>query len=263
MKKEQLKEILEHAYLKYNNKRFIVDDPISIPHRFSKKEDIEIIGFLISIIAWGQRTSIVKSGLRLSTIFDYSPYSFIMEHTDSDLKKCLSFVHRTFNDSDLLVLIAFLKEIYTKNGSLEFAFSKHLSKKDTSIEKALNGFRHEFENSRAFLRRTSKHIAYPEAGSACKRLNMFLRWMVRKDNSGVDFGIWNSISPAQLICPLDVHVIREANQLGLINSDKSNWKTALSLTEELRKMDAKDPVKYDFALFGLGIEKKSQIPVFP
>jgi uncharacterized protein (TIGR02757 family) len=253
----QIKKILNANYEKFNRPNFIQDDPISIPHAYSKKEDIEIIGFLIAIIAWGQRKSILKSGEKLREIFDDSPHEFILGHTDSDLKSCETFVHRTFNSTDLLSIIGFLKELYSNHSGLEYAFSKHILKKDTTVENGLNGFRTLYENSESYIKRTAKHIAYPAAGSACKRLNMYLRWMVRNDDKGVDFGIWKSISPSQLICPLDVHVLQQAAGLHLIDKEKSDWKTALQLTAELRKFDKTDPVKYDFALFGLGIEKKT------
>ena len=253
MKNAELKKLLDSNYLKFNAQGFIADDPISLPHLFSKKEDIEIIGFLVAIISWGQRISIINNGKKLIEIFENAPHQFITQHTDNDLKHCLKFVHRTFNDTDLLSMIGFLKEIYLKNNGLEKAFSIYITAKDKTVEKALNGFKILYENSESYIQRSSKHIAYPAAKSACKRLNMFLRWMVRKDDFGVDFGIWNSISPSQLICPLDVHVIRTAISYNLITTAKSDWKTAIQLTENLKKYDKNDPVKYDFALFGLGV----------
>lgn len=252
----KLKVFLDQKHKEFNQLGFIKEDPISIPHQFSTKEDIEIIGFFIALISWGQRKSIIKSGENLLSIFDHSPYDFIVNHQDSDLKRCIGFVHRTFNDSDLLSLIAFIQSLYLSGEGLENSFSKHLKKSDQTVEKALNGFRLSYENSQFFLNRTKKHIAYPMGGSACKRINMFLRWMVRNDEFGVDFGIWKQISPQQLICPLDVHVIHQAYKLGLIQSEKGNWNTANELTAALRKLDPKDPVKYDFALFGMGIEAK-------
>jgi uncharacterized protein (TIGR02757 family) len=254
---KNLKDFLDSKHEQYNQLGFIKDDPISIPHRFSKKEDIEIIAFFIALISWGQRVSIIKSGDKLIDIFDHSPHDFIMNHQEKDLKKALGFVHRTFNDSDLLSLIAFIQSLYRDGEGLEYSFSKHLKPKDKTIENCLNGFRLAYENSEYFINRTKKHIAYPLGGSACKRLNMYLRWMVRKDSFGVDFGIWNSISPSQLICPLDVHVLKQAMKLGLITSDKGDWKTAVELTKKFQKMDPNDPVKYDFALFGLGIDSKN------
>lgn len=257
MNKAEIKRLIDRLYLQYNHRGFIENDPISIPHQFSKKEDIEIMSFLISAIAWGQRTSIINSGRKLIKIFEGEPHNFICNHRDTDLKACLGFVHRTFNETDLISFVSFLKEIYQQNGSLEYAFSKHMKNGDLHVENALNGFRSDYESSQAYIKRTAKHIAYPAAGSACKRLNMFLRWMVRTDKSGIDFGIWKSIRPSQLICPLDVHVINQATKLGLIKSDKSNWKTALELTARLRTFDKTDPVKYDIALFGSGVNEKN------
>jgi uncharacterized protein (TIGR02757 family) len=254
---ENLKAYLDSKHKQFNQLGFIKDDPISIPHRFDKKEDIEIIAFFMAIISWGQRKSIINSGENLIQIFEHAPHDFIINHKDSDLKKCLGFVHRTFNEEDLLSLIAFIKSLYLSGEGLELSFSKHLNVKDKTIEKALNGFRNAYEKSEFFINRSKKHIAYPDGGSACKRLNMYLRWMVRKDIYGVDFGIWNSISTAQLVCPLDVHVIKQAYNLGLIDSEKSDWKTAIQLTEKLKEFDKKDPVKYDFALFGIGIDQKN------
>jgi uncharacterized protein (TIGR02757 family) len=257
MTKVSIQSILDTHYRTFNRIDFIKDDPITIPHLFNKKEDIEIAGFLIALLSWGQRITIINNGRKLMEIFDHSPHQFITQHQDSDLKKCIGFVHRTFNDTDLLSLISFLKEIYTHGQGLEKAFSRHLKKKDSSVESSLNGFRKDFENSTGFVHRTGKHIAWPGAGSACKRLNMFLRWMVRKDDSGVDFGLWTSIRPSQLVCPLDVHVIRQAIDIGLLHEPKSNWKTAIELTDKLKAFDPEDPVKYDFALFGMGVSGNS------
>jgi uncharacterized protein (TIGR02757 family) len=254
--KQDIKLFLEEKYKEFNTLDFIPKDPISIPKQFQKKEDIEIIGFLIALISWGQRKSILKSGQRLVELFHNSPYDFIINHQDSDLKSCHSFVHRTFNGDDLISLIAFLKLIYIEHGGLEQAFSKHLQSNDKNIENCINGFVGLYLDSDVCLQRTVKHLARPSRGSACKRINMFLRWMVRSDESEVDFGLWKSISPSQLVCPLDVHVIREAQELGLMKSDKSDWKTAIELTEKLKQFDKEDPVKYDFALFGYGEFKK-------
>jgi len=253
MKSNPIKSTLDHYYEAFNRIDFIQDDPITLPHLFSRKEDIEITGFLVAILSWGQRKTIINNGKKLLEIFDQQPYQFITGHNDNDLKKCLGFVHRTFNDTDLLSLITYLKILYVDEDGLEKAFSKHLKKNDLSVEPALNGFRRDYEKSSSYVKRTGKHIAWPGAGSACKRLNMYLRWMVRKDHQGVDFGIWNSIRPSQLVCPLDVHVIRQAVELGLLKNPKSDWKTAMELTNQLRIFDIKDPVKYDFALFGMGV----------
>ena len=250
-----LQSQLDHYYELYNRSDFIEHDPILLPHRFTKKEDIEIIAFFVALIAWGQRISIIRSGEKLIQLFHNAPHDFILHHTDKDLKACQSFVHRTFNGDDLLSLIAYLKALYQSGEGLEKAFSKHLKRTDTTVEAALIGFRRAFQNSEVALSRTLKHIATPEKGSACKRLNMYLRWMVRKDDKGVDFGIWKSIKASQLVCPLDVHVIRQAGELGLISNSKGDWKTALELTQNLKVFDPKDPVKYDFALFGKGVSE--------
>lgn len=250
-----IQQKLDHFYLEYNQLGFIQNDPVQIPHLFTKKQDIEIMGFLAAILAWGQRITIINNCKKLIQIMDGAPHDFILHHQATDLKRCEQFVHRTFNDTDLLSFIAFLKIIYVQYDSLEPAFANHLSAKDKTVEKALNGFRNLYENSEAFVPRTTKHIAHPAAGSACKRINMFLRWMVRADGRGVDFGIWKNIQPHQLICPLDLHVIRVATELGLLKNPKSDWKTAIQLTNKLRSFDANDPVKYDFALFGMGVNK--------
>ena len=250
-----LQSQLDYYYDLYNRPDFIENDPILLPHRFSKKEDIEIIGFFVALSAWGQRVSIIKSGERLINIMDGAPYDFIVNHQEKDLKKCLGFVHRTFNADDLLSLIGYLKFLYSSGSGLEQAFAAGLLPKNKTVEKGLIGFRAGFENSPFALKRTLKHIASPDKGSACKRLNMYLRWMVRQDDKGVDFGIWKSIKASQLVCPLDVHVLNQAAAFGLIKQGKGDWKTALMLTDKLRKFDPKDPVKYDFALFGKGVNE--------
>ncbi|HEY1045731.1 MAG TPA: TIGR02757 family protein, partial [Bacteroidia bacterium] len=209
----KIKLLLETGYERYNRPDFISNDPISLPHLFKKKEDIEIIGFFVSIIAWGQRKSIINSGLKMIELMQNAPHDFILHHTENDLKKCSKFVHRTFNGDDFLSLIGFIQSLYLNNGGLEFAFSSHLKKKDNNVGPAISGFRKLFENSPYFVDRTKKHIASPDKGSACKRINMYLRWMVRKDDKGVDFGLWKTIRMDQLVCPLDVHVLNQAKTL--------------------------------------------------
>ena len=248
-----LKDFLDKKVLEFNQTDFIPHDPISIPHRFQKKEDIEIMGFFASILAWGQRKTIINKCLELAEIMDQAPHDFILNHQDSDLKRLLGFKHRTFNDTDLLYFVAFFQQHYLRFNSLEDAFLQLDEGQEFSIENALNNFKSYFFSLPDFPWRTRKHISSPLQKSSCKRLNMFLRWMVRKDDKGVDFGIWNRISPKDLICPCDVHVERVARKFGLIQSDKVNWKSALELTENLRYFDPEDPVKYDFALFGLGV----------
>jgi len=247
-------DLLEEKAEQYNRPDFVANDPISIPHRYSLKQDIEIMAFWAAVLAWGQRKTIINKCLELSSLMDDAPYDFMKNHEDNDLKKFLAFKHRTFNATDTLYFLHFFQQYYRRHDSLEFAFSKTLSNSDTTIEKGLIGFHDSFCDSENFSARTRKHIATPVRKSSCKRLNMFLRWMVRKDNKGVDFGIWNTISPSQLVCPCDVHVDRVARVLGLINRPVTDWRTAVELTSTLKNLDPDDPVKYDFALFGLGIE---------
>jgi uncharacterized protein (TIGR02757 family) len=255
MNHKQIKRLLDAKVKEYNTPTFIAKDPISVPYQFSKKQDIEIAAFFAAILAWGNRTSIINSANKIMQWMDFAPHAFILAHQDVDLKPMLHFAHRTFNATDLLHCIAFFKMHYTANASLESAF---LIYQDSaiSIEKSLINFKEYFFSLPDSPERTGKHIPSPQKKSACKRLNMFLRWMVRKDNCGVDFGLWNRISPSQLICPLDVHVGNVAHRLGLIPDAKSNWRNAELLTKALQQFDAKDPVKYDYALFSLGVMEK-------
>ncbi|QEC67994.1 TIGR02757 family protein [Panacibacter ginsenosidivorans] len=254
--KNELKDFLDSKVELYNQRGFIKDDPVCIPHLFTKKQDIEIAGFFAAIFAWGGRKTIINKSTELMQLMDMQPHQFVVGHNDKELKSLLQFKHRTFNPTDLLYFIEFLKFHYTKNDSLETAFSKWISPKDDTIEKSLVGFHHYFFSLEDVPARTKKHIATPEKGSNCKRLNMFLRWMVRKDNKGVDFGIWNKIKPSQLICPVDLHVARVAKKLNLLIRKQTDWPAALELTTYLRTLDPSDPVKYDFALFGLGVIEK-------
>jgi uncharacterized protein (TIGR02757 family) len=240
----------------YNRPEFILSDPISIPHQFSKLQDIEIAGFFAATLAWGNRTSILKSCNRLLQLMDHAPYDFVMQHKEKDLQRFLHFKHRTFNATDTLYFIYFFRNFYTANRSLETAFSRFISPEDENVKAALTGFHELFFSLEDAPKRTRKHVATPIRNSTCKRLNMFLRWMVRRDDCGVDFGIWKKIKPAQLICPCDVHVDRVARKLGLIKNRQTNWKTALELTAKLKTFDPNDPVKYDFALFGIGVMEK-------
>lgn len=256
MKQPSLKDFLNRKTEEYNQPSFIKDDPVSIPHLFKRQADIEIAGFFAAVFAWGNRTTIIKKSHELMQAMDMAPHQFILQHDDNALKKLLSFKHRTFNTTDLLYFIEFLKFHYSKHKSLETAFTRGMEKNDATIENGLAGFHHYFFSLEHVPARTRKHIATPEKNSTCKRLNMFLRWMVRQDNSGVDFGIWKTISPAQLICPIDLHVARVAKRFNLLPRKQIDWQAALELTDCLRKLDATDPVKYDFALFGLGVVEK-------
>jgi len=250
-----IKEFLDAKVNLFNRPSFIENDPICIPHLFSKQKDIEVMGFFAAILAWGQRKTIINKCNELIERFDGAPAQFIQEHQEQDLKQLLGFKHRTFNDTDLLYFVAFLRFHYKSFSSLEDAFLIDQQHAQVfSMEQALNAFKAYFFSLHDHPIRTKKHISSPAQKSSCKRLNMFLRWMVRKDDQGVDFGIWNRISPSALICPCDVHVDRVARRFGLIASDKINWKTALELTENLKAFDPMDPVKYDFALFGIGVE---------
>jgi uncharacterized protein (TIGR02757 family) len=268
-----LKSFLDAKVSQYNQPGFIENDPVCIPHLFTKQQDIEIMGFWAATLAWGQRVTIIKKCRELIALMDGAPYDFIINHEEPDLKKLLHFKHRTFNDIDTLYFIAFFRHHFTNHQSLESAFipeytpvilsdseesSKNyaITSKAEPIERYLNHFRDYFFSLPDFPHRTKKHVSSPAQKSTCKRLNMFLRWMVRKDNCGVDFGIWNRIKPADLIMPCDLHVDRVARHLKLINRKQTDWQTAVELTERLREFDPLDPVKYDFALFGLGIEER-------
>ncbi len=260
MSENNLREFLDSKVERYNQPSFIKDDPISIPHLFTKKQDIEIAGFFAAIFAWGNRTIIISKSKELLQLMEMQPYEFILNHDLPGLKRLLKFKHRTFNTTDLLYFIEFLKYHYNKHESLENAFliniSENFSVNEELIETALINFHNYFFSLEHVPSRTKKHIATPQKKSNCKRLNMFLRWMVRKDNRGVDFGIWNYIKPSQLICPVDLHVARVARRLNLLNRKNVDWKRALELTKYLRTLDPLDPVKYDFALFGLGVIEK-------
>ena len=259
---KELKSLLDSKYILYNNASFIKDDPISIPHRFLKKQDIEIAAFFASILAWGTRKGIISSCNKLLQGMNNDPCHFIRS-ADLDNKETFEvfkgFVHRTFNTHDLWHLLLFLQHHYRHHKSLETAFSKWIQPGDENIENALLGF-HEyvfsFNEDAKEEKHCRKHISTPLKKSACKRLNMFLRWMVRQDDKGVDFGIWQTIQPSQLICPLDVHVARVARRLGLLHRKQDDWLAAAELTAYLRTLDPHDPVKYDYALFGLGVMEK-------
>ncbi len=249
MTKTELKEYLDFKAQQYNTGEFIESDPIQLPHRFTRKEDIEIVAFLVSTIAWGNRTMIIKSGERLLDIMEHEPYEFIQNYTDS---RNLGFVHRTFNGVDLDFFFRSLNNLYSAGG-LEKAFSQH--PEIEGIKGRIIHFREQFIAMPHEVR-SEKHISNPAKNSASKRINMFLRWMVRNDRQGVDFGIWKSISPAELYVPLDVHTSKNARELGLITRKQDDWKALEELMLHLRKFDPNDPSKYDFALFGIGAFEK-------
>jgi uncharacterized protein (TIGR02757 family) len=269
-KKVALAEFLNAKVDQYNRPFFIESDPISIPHAYTKKQDIEIAGFFAAIFSWGNRTTIIRKTRELMQLMGNSPHQFILHHEDKDLKKLPGFRHRTFNATDLYYFIEFFRHHYTHYDSLEDAFLKTVPellsipvpgqipvKNGNGLPgPGLAGFYHYFFSLEGSPLRTRKHIASPEKNSSCKRLNMFLRWMVRNDDRGVDFCIWKRISPALLICPLDVHVARVARHFGLLTRKQTDWQAALELTGYLLTLDKYDPVKYDFALFGLGAIEK-------
>ena len=252
----KLKEFLDKKVAVYNQPSFISYDPVCIPHLFKKKQDIEIAAFFAAIFAWGNRTTIINKSKELMQLMDMAPYDFILNHSENDLQHFLTFRHRTFNTTDLLYFIHFFKHHYSLHKSLESAFTLGMRKDDSNMENGLNGFHHYFFSIEDVPARTKKHIAAPERNSTCKRLNMFLRWMVRKDKQGVDFGIWKNIKPSQLVCPVDVHVARVAKKFNLLQRKPVDWLAAVELTEQLLRFDENDPVKYDFALFGLGVAEK-------
>ena len=242
----ELKEFLDFKADYYNNPDFIESDPISVPHLFSRKQDIEIAGFLTATISWGTRMSIIINALKLIRLMDDDPYCFLTETSEKELSLFRKFVHRTFNGEDCIFFLWSLKNLYTEVESMENLFVPV-----NDMAKAISHFREKFLQTHHHDR-SEKHIANPLSGSSSKRINMFLRWMVRKDSHGVDFGLWKSINPANLICPLDIHVGKVARKLGLLTRKSNDWKAAEELTASLRQFDPSDPVKYDFALFGLG-----------
>ncbi len=250
MNKAQLKEFLDEKVIQYNRPEFIESDPIQIPHLFTQKEDIEISGFLTATIAWGNRKSILNNSRRLMELLDNSPYDFVMNASEEDLESLSGFVHRTFNSDDLQYFMKALKHLYKNRGGLEAIFSEHSTA--TSTQGAISAFKKEFF-SLPHLPRTQKHVSDPLKNSAAKRMNMFLRWMVRDNKTGVDLGIWKNISPSALSCPLDVHSGNVARKLKLLKRKQNDGKALAALDLQLRKLNPLDPVSYDFALFGLGV----------
>jgi uncharacterized protein (TIGR02757 family) len=250
---KELKDFLDYKSDQYNEPGFIENDPVGIPHRYILKEDIEISGLLVSVISWGNRKAIVKSGCRMMNLLGSSPYDFVMNHRPADLRQLNGFVHRTFNGQDFIHFIKALKNIYQKYGGPEKIFAGYAT--NDSLQPAIHEFKKIFYDSRHAYR-TTKHISDPLKGSSAKRINMYLRWMVRKDKKGVDFGIWKSVPQHILSCPLDIHSGNVARKLGLLNRTQNDAKALDILDHSLRRMDKNDPVKYDFALFGLGIFEK-------
>lgn len=252
---QPISEILEEYYHKFNTFDFIKDDPISIPHSYSLKQDIEITAFWTSVIAWGRRNMIINNATKLFDLMDNSPYDFIVNHEEKDRKRFLDFKHRTFQPTDTLYFLEFLQWYYQNHDSLQSAFSQFITNDDENIKPALIGFSDLFFSLEDAPHRTKKHIPTPLRKSTCKKLNMFLRWMVRDDGKGVDFGIWKDINTSQLMIPIDVHVERIAKKLGLLNRKQRDWTAVEELTLALKKYDPNDPAKYDFSLFGIGVKE--------
>ncbi|QBA64260.1 TIGR02757 family protein [Muriicola soli] len=253
LKRETLRDFLDQKVLEYNRPEFLSSDPIQIPHGFTRKEDIEISGFLTATIAWGNRKSIINNARLMMELLDNAPYQFVKDHSESDLITLKDFVHRTFNGVDFAYFIRALRFIYTQEGGLESVFTRNAE--EASLQSSISSFKALFFKLE-HPARTEKHISDPARGSAAKRINMFLRWMIRDANSGVDFGLWKSLSPAQLSCPLDVHSGNVARKLGLLRRKQNDAKAVAELDANLRLLDPRDPVKYDFALFGLGVFEK-------
>ena len=251
---EDLKHFLDRKSLEYNTTRFISKDPISIPHQFTLKEDIEISGFLAATLSWGQRVTIVNNSRRLLSLMESVPYEFLANSADQEFGRFLSFVHRTFNGEDCIFILQALRNLYLEHDGMETVFCDGFSYEGSMLG-AISHFRKTLLLT-PHLPRSAKHISDPVKGSAAKRLNMFLRWMVRNDGKGVDLGIWKSLNPANLMCPLDIHSGRVARKLGLLSRKQDDWKAVEELTANLRTFDPADPVKYDFALFGLGVYEK-------
>ncbi len=247
----EIKHLLDEKYLQFNNTSFIETDPISIPHQFSKKEDIEVSAFLLATIAWGNRQSIIKNGNKLMALMNQEPHDFILNFSKKDEARFSQFVHRTFNSKDCIFFLKSLKNIYLHHKGLEGAFTNNFSKNDESIKTAIVQFRELFLSIN-HLQRVEKHLSNPNSNSSAKRLSMYLRWMVRKDNHGVDFGIWNKIHSSQLCLPLDVHTGNVSRKLGLLSRKQNDWKSVEEITNVLKSFDSNDPIKYDFSLFGLG-----------
>lgn len=249
--RQEIYQLLEEKHDQFNRKSFIESDPISIPHLFTKKQDIEIAGFIAATIAWGQRKTIINNAHKFVELMEMSPYDFIVNHTEKDLVKFDDFKHRTFNNVDAKYFIKALQHIYKYKGGLEAILSNSPSNMQLNISNFKTIF-FELEHPN----RTTKHVSDPLKNSAAKRINMFLRWMVRNDKRGVDFGVWENINPKNLMCPLDVHSGNVARKLGLLKRKQNDWRAVVELTDKLKEFDEKDPVKYDFSLFGLGVFEK-------
>jgi uncharacterized protein (TIGR02757 family) len=255
VRSENLRQWLETHADRHNRTAFIEGDPISVPHRFVRLQDIEIAGLFTAIMAWGQRPTIIRKANALMDLMDAAPYAFVREHRPRDLKRFQDFCHRTLQPDDVLFLIHVLRDFYRRHDSLEEAFLAGIGPEDQTTEGGLNAFYHMIFDRPDAMDRTRKHIPAPLRKSSCKRINMYLRWMVRRDDRGVDFGRWRNIRMDQLVVPLDVHVSRVARELGLLQRKQDDWRAAVELTDALKRYDPADPVRFDFALFGAGVSR--------
>jgi len=255
---QDLRDLLDNAYARYARPAFIVDDPLQVPHAFAAREDAEVIGFLAATIAWGQRPTIIANAWKLARLMDEAPHDFVLNASPQDLKRLDNFVHRTYNGIDAKQFIRSLRHLYAEHGGIEPAFLEDGLVGDMGA--AIARFKRRFFEQR-HPARTRKHVADPSKGSNAKRINMYLRWMVRPSDRGVDLGLWTRITPADLMVPLDVHTGRVARELGLLTREQDDWKSVVELTEQLRKLDPLDPVKYDIALFGIGVDHSKAMRV--
>lgn len=253
MNRQELKSFLDEKVEQYNTPEFIESDPIQIPHLFTSKEDIEIAGFLVATIAWGNRKMIIKNAHQMMELLGNSPYDFVLNHKEHHLEQLEGFVHRTFNSIDFIYFIKALQHIYTNHSGLESIFNTYAT--SYSLQPAIHELKKIFFEI-PHPSRTTKHVSDPFKGSAAKKINMWLRWLIRDDNAGVDFGLWKDIPTSILSCPLDVHSGNVARKLGLLTRKQNDAKAVLELDTNLRLLDQHDPVKYDFALFGLGVFEK-------
>lgn len=253
-----LQEFLDAQVIKFQHPSFVQDDPISVPRQFTRLQDIEITGFWTAMLSWGLRKTIIRKANELVGLMDNAPYDFILHHQETDRKRFLKWKHRTFQSTDTLYFLEFFQQFYQNHHSLEDAFVPEANLGAADTEGALAHFHETFFGLTHAPKRTRKHVATPAKNASCKRLNMFLRWMVRSDENGIDFGLWKKISPAQLLIPLDIHVARVSRKLGLLSRKQMDWKAVLEISGRLREFDPDDPVKYDFALFGLGVLGKDQ-----
>lgn len=257
MTRKEVKEYLDALCLKYNCAEFIDQDPVSVPHRYTRPEDVEIAGFLAATIAWGRRPLIVRNAMRMMELMDDAPYQYVTQSAASDWTTLMPFVHRTFNGGDFVYFVRALQYIYLSQGGLGGFFRASYRRHET-LRAVLSEFWQLFFSPELEPRSAhTRHLSSVDKGAACKRLNMYLKWMVRSDRNGVDFGLWNDAIPSSaLYLPLDVHTANTSRALGLLGRRQNDWRAVEEITSVLRDFDAADPVRYDYALFCAGIYKE-------